>query len=115
MCSRRSSARSRGLAGVDTPPGCTKRIFGYDRAVTKRPFGKENAMPMIDLTYPRGALDPDARAEAVEKLTAALLRNEGATDNDATRAMSWTVVHELAPEAINVGGALGERPVYPLV
>jgi phenylpyruvate tautomerase PptA (4-oxalocrotonate tautomerase family) len=72
-------------------------------------------MPMIDLTYPQGALDPDARAEAVEKLTAALLRNEGATDNDATRAMSWTVVHELPPEAINVGGSPAERPVYRLM
>lgn len=69
-------------------------------------------MPMIDLTYPEGALDPDARADAVEGLTAALLRNEGATDNDATRAMSWTIVHELPREAVNVGGSPAERPVY---
>lgn len=69
-------------------------------------------MPMIDLTYPEGALGADARAEAVEKLTAALLRHEGATDNEQTRAMSWTVVHELPVGALNVGGTPAERPVY---
>ena len=58
---------------------------------------------MIDLTYPEGGLGPDARAKAVEKLTAALLRNEGATDNEQTRAMSWTVVHELPADALYVG------------
>jgi phenylpyruvate tautomerase PptA (4-oxalocrotonate tautomerase family) len=72
-------------------------------------------MPMIDLTYPEGALDPDARAEAVEKLTAALLRNEGAVDNEQTRAMSWTVVHEVPAGALNVGGTPAEEPVYRLM
>ena len=72
-------------------------------------------MPMIDLTYPEGALEADARAEAVEKLTAALLRHEGAPDNDQTRAMSWAVVHELPAHALNVGGTPAERPVYRLV
>ena len=69
-------------------------------------------MPMIDLTYPEGALAPDERAAAVERLTAALLRHEGAADNEQTRAMSWTVVHELAPGALNVGGTPAEEPVY---
>lgn len=72
-------------------------------------------MPMIDLTYPEGALDEEARGEAVEKLTAALLRHEGAPDNEQTRAMSWTVVHELGADAINVGGTPAERPVYRVV
>lgn len=69
-------------------------------------------MPMIDLTYPEGALEPEARAAAVEQLTAALLRHEGAADNEQTRAMSWAVVHELPAHAVNVGGAPAERPVY---
>jgi phenylpyruvate tautomerase PptA (4-oxalocrotonate tautomerase family) len=69
-------------------------------------------MPMIDLTYPEGALGADARSEAVEKLTAALLRHEGAFDNEQTRAMSWAVVHEVPPHALNVGGSPAERPVY---
>jgi phenylpyruvate tautomerase PptA (4-oxalocrotonate tautomerase family) len=67
---------------------------------------------MIDLTYPEGALGAEERAEAVERLTAALLRHEGATDNEQTRAMSWTVVHELPAGALNVGGTPAERPVY---
>ena len=71
-------------------------------------------MPMIDLTYPEGALTPEARAEAVERLTAALLRHEGAVDNEATRAMSRAFVHELSAEAVNVGGRPVERPTYRL-
>jgi phenylpyruvate tautomerase PptA (4-oxalocrotonate tautomerase family) len=69
-------------------------------------------MPMIDLTYPEGALELEQRAEAVERLTAALLQHEGAADNEQTRAMSWTVVHELPIGALNVGGTPAERPVY---
>jgi phenylpyruvate tautomerase PptA (4-oxalocrotonate tautomerase family) len=69
-------------------------------------------MPMIDLTYPEEALEPEARAAAVERLTAALLRHEGAADNEQTRGMSWTVVHELQPGALNVGGTPAEEPVY---
>jgi phenylpyruvate tautomerase PptA (4-oxalocrotonate tautomerase family) len=69
-------------------------------------------MPMIDLTCPAGALEPAQRAEAVERLTAALLQHEGANDNEQTRAMSWTVVHELPAGALNVGGTPAERPVY---
>jgi phenylpyruvate tautomerase PptA (4-oxalocrotonate tautomerase family) len=67
---------------------------------------------MIDLTYPEGALEPDARAEAVERLTAALLRHEGAADNEQTRGMSWTLVHELPAGALHVGGTPAEEPVY---
>jgi phenylpyruvate tautomerase PptA (4-oxalocrotonate tautomerase family) len=69
-------------------------------------------MPMFDLTYTEGALEPDARAEAIEKLTAALLRHEGAPDNGATRAMSWTIVHEVPAAMFNVAGRPAERPYY---
>ena len=72
-------------------------------------------MPMIDLTIAKGALEPGARAGAVERLTAALLRHEGAVDNEQTRAMSWTVIHEVPAHALNVGGAPAERPVYRLL
>lgn len=67
---------------------------------------------MFDITYPEGALEPEARSQAVEKLTAALLRHEGAPDNDATRAMSWTLLHEVPGWALNVGGRGAERPCY---
>jgi phenylpyruvate tautomerase PptA (4-oxalocrotonate tautomerase family) len=72
-------------------------------------------MPMIDLTYPEGAFDAEARAQAVDSLTAALLRNEGAADNEQTRAMSWVVVNEVPAHVLNVGGTPAERPVYRLL
>jgi len=72
-------------------------------------------MPMIDLTYPEGALGPEERTTAVERLTAALLRHEGATDNEQTRGMSWTLVHELPAGAFNVGGTPAEEPVYRVI
>ncbi|MDX6697883.1 MAG: hypothetical protein QOE65_1280 [Solirubrobacteraceae bacterium] len=70
-------------------------------------------MPMIDLTYPEGALEPAARAEAVARLTEALLRIEGADPQSPyARAMAWAFVHELPPEAVNVAGRPAVRPVY---
>jgi phenylpyruvate tautomerase PptA (4-oxalocrotonate tautomerase family) len=72
-------------------------------------------VPLIDLTYPQGALGDEARAEAVEKMTAALLRIEGAPDNPATRAMSRVFVHELPSEHVNVGGAPAPLPTYRAV
>lgn len=72
-------------------------------------------MPMIDLTFPQGALAPESQAELVEKLTAALLRNEGAPDNDRTRAMTWVYLHELPAGAINIGGHPADVTVYRVV
>jgi phenylpyruvate tautomerase PptA (4-oxalocrotonate tautomerase family) len=70
-------------------------------------------MPMLDLHYPEGALSEDARARAVERLTGALLRHEGAPeDSDYARAMAWVFTHELPPAAVNVAGAPADRPVY---
>lgn len=72
-------------------------------------------MPLIHLTYPAGALAPDARARAVDRLTEALIRHEGAQDNAMTRMMSRCCVHELPPDAITVGGKPYERPTYQVV
>lgn len=70
-------------------------------------------MPIFDLTYPEGALDAARRAQAVEKLTSALLRHEGApADNLYVRGMAWGFVHELPEDAVNVGGRPAARPVY---
>ena len=46
-------------------------------------------MPMIDVYCPEGAMDEQARATALERMTEALLRWEGAPDNERTRALSW--------------------------
>lgn len=72
-------------------------------------------MPMMDLSYPEGALSPEGRADVVEKLTHALLRNEGATTNRQTLGMSWVYVHELPDWAVNVGGHSAVRPIYRLM
>lgn len=73
-------------------------------------------MPMIDLTYPEGALAPAARAEAVARLTEALLRIEGADpDSPHARGMAWAFVHELPPGAIHIAGRPAARPVYRVV
>jgi phenylpyruvate tautomerase PptA (4-oxalocrotonate tautomerase family) len=73
---------------------------------------EEDDMPMIDLTLPEGALEPDARAKAVEKLAVALLRHEGAVDNQRSRALSWQFVHEIPADALSVGGAPTGVPFY---
>ena len=71
-------------------------------------------MPMIDLTYPEGALDPAARTEAVRKLTSALLRIEGASDeSENALGMCWTIVHELPEGGINVAGQLAALADLP--
>lgn len=70
-------------------------------------------MPMFDLAYPEGALDADQRAQAVERLTSALLHHEGAPeDSTYVRGMAWGFVHELPAHAVNVGGRPAARPVY---
>lgn len=70
-------------------------------------------MPMFDLTLPEGALEPEARERAVQRLSAALLRHEGAPeDSPLIRGMAWGFVHELPAGAISVGGLPAARPVY---
>jgi len=69
-------------------------------------------MPMIDLTYPEGALEPDALATAVDRLTESLLRNEAAIDNERIRAIAWTYAHEQPRGTIYGGGKPAELPYY---
>jgi phenylpyruvate tautomerase PptA (4-oxalocrotonate tautomerase family) len=69
-------------------------------------------MPMIDFTYPEGALELDALATAVDRLTESLLRNEAATDNERIRAIAWTFVHEQPGGTIYGGGQPAELPYY---
>jgi phenylpyruvate tautomerase PptA (4-oxalocrotonate tautomerase family) len=67
-------------------------------------------MPMVDLTLSAAALEPQALAEAVEAITTALIRAEGAPDNAVTRALTWVLVHEV--DRVNVGGRPSASPVY---
>lgn len=69
-------------------------------------------MPMIDFTYPEGTLGPRAAGEAVDRMSAALLRWEGAPDGDRARAMAWSFAHEVPAHSVRVGGQEIDRPIY---
>jgi phenylpyruvate tautomerase PptA (4-oxalocrotonate tautomerase family) len=69
-------------------------------------------MPMIDLTYPRGAISADARAELLEQLATRLLKAERAPDTDFFRSITWVYANEIDPEAIAVGGRAGGEPRF---
>jgi phenylpyruvate tautomerase PptA (4-oxalocrotonate tautomerase family) len=69
-------------------------------------------MPIFELTYPEGALEPDARQTLVEELTTALLRAERAPDTDFFRNVTWSYVHELPAGAVNAAGRPVEQPTF---
>jgi phenylpyruvate tautomerase PptA (4-oxalocrotonate tautomerase family) len=69
-------------------------------------------MPLIDVTYPEGALEPDARATMVEELTTKLLRAERAPDTEFFRNITWVYVHELPEHGINAAGRPVTEPVF---
>ena len=64
-------------------------------------------MPVFELTYPEGALAPEAREKLLEDLTAALLRAERAPDTEFFRSVTWSYVHELPEGSVLAGRAAG--------
>jgi phenylpyruvate tautomerase PptA (4-oxalocrotonate tautomerase family) len=71
-------------------------------------------MPMMDLTYPAGALTPEARTELVDQLTTVLLRAERAPDTQFFRDIAWTYVHELPEGTVLAAGRPVEAPTFRL-
>ena len=69
-------------------------------------------MPMIDVTYPEGALDEDARAKLVDGLTTSLLRAERAPDTEFFRSVTWVYLHELPAHAVNAAAKPVEAPTF---
>jgi phenylpyruvate tautomerase PptA (4-oxalocrotonate tautomerase family) len=69
-------------------------------------------MPIIDLTYPEGALAPDTRAELVDELTTVLLRAERAPDTDFFRSVTWVYVHELPGHNVLAAGKPVTAPTF---
>ena len=69
-------------------------------------------MPMIELTLEEGSLTDAAKADLVKELTAALLRWEGAPDNELARSIAWAYVDERPAGSINVGGRPADAPRY---
>jgi phenylpyruvate tautomerase PptA (4-oxalocrotonate tautomerase family) len=73
------------------------------------------AVPVFELTYPEGALEPDARAQLLDDLTTALLRAERAPETQFFRDITWSYVHELpAGSVLAAGRPVGRRPTFKL-
>ncbi len=71
-------------------------------------------MPMMDLTYPAGALQSEARTELVEELTTVLLRAERAPDTEFFRNITWVYLHELPEEAVLAAARPVSQPTFRL-
>lgn len=69
-------------------------------------------MPLIDVTYPQGALTSEQREELAQGLTAALLRAERAPDTQFFRDITWAYVHELPEGAVLQAGAPVQKPTF---
>jgi phenylpyruvate tautomerase PptA (4-oxalocrotonate tautomerase family) len=73
------------------------------------------AVPFFELTYPEGALEPDARAQLMDDLTTALLRAERAPETQFFRDITWSYVHELpAGSVLAAGRPVDGRPTFKL-
>ncbi len=69
-------------------------------------------MPIFELTYPKGALEPGARAQLLEDLTTALLRAERAPDTEFFRNVTWSYVHELPADSVLAAGRPVDKPTF---
>jgi phenylpyruvate tautomerase PptA (4-oxalocrotonate tautomerase family) len=62
-------------------------------------------MPMIDLTFPEGALSDDVLDGLADSLMRALLRRERVPEDNAARELvSWVHMHELPAGRMYAGG-----------
>jgi len=69
-------------------------------------------MPIFEVTYPEGALEPDARAKLLEDLTTVLLRAERAPDTEFFRNVTWSYVHELPQGSVLAAGRPVTEPTF---
>jgi len=69
-------------------------------------------VPMIDLTYVRDALDPDALKRLTDELVAILLRAERAPDTEFLRQNTLVYLHPLEAEQVSVGGRGAGEPRF---
>jgi len=69
-------------------------------------------MPMIDLTYPKGAIAPEAREGLLEELATKLLEAERAPDTEFFRSITWVYANEIDAADLVVGGRPGGEPRF---
>jgi phenylpyruvate tautomerase PptA (4-oxalocrotonate tautomerase family) len=72
---------------------------------------KRSAMPMIDVTIPEGALEPDSEARLIKELTDIPIAHEG-FDPANKVAQSGSVVFVHRPAAVYVAGERSPSPRY---
>jgi len=61
-------------------------------------------MPLLDVTFPAGALSPDVRQNLVDDLTTVVLRAERAPDTEFFRNITWVYLNELPADAVLANG-----------
>jgi phenylpyruvate tautomerase PptA (4-oxalocrotonate tautomerase family) len=71
-------------------------------------------MPLIDLTYPEGAIDASTRDQLVEDLMGDLLSAERAPDTQFFRDVTWVFVHEIPGEHVYTAGRPVEKPIFKI-
>ena len=64
-------------------------------------------MPMIEFTYPKGAIPADAREGLLDELATRLLAAEKAPDTEFFRSITWVYANEIEPADLAVGGRPG--------
>ena len=69
-------------------------------------------MPMIEFTYPRGALSAEGREQLLEELATRLLKAERAPDTEFFRSITWVYANEIDAEDLAVGGRPGGEPRF---
>ncbi len=71
-------------------------------------------MPMLDVYIPDGALEPEAEATLINRLTDIVIRHDGLDPADPrARSACWVFLHR--PAAVYVAGKLADAPRYKLV
>ncbi len=71
-------------------------------------------MPVFEITYPQGALEPEAREKLLDDLTTALLRAERAPDTEFFRNITWSYIHELPEGCVRAAGKAVPEPTFKI-
>jgi phenylpyruvate tautomerase PptA (4-oxalocrotonate tautomerase family) len=66
-------------------------------------------MPIFEVTYPEGALTPDARSQLMNDLTTALLKAERAPDTEFFRSVTWSELVEEATALVREAAGIPEE------
>ncbi len=69
-------------------------------------------MPMIEVTYPKGAVSSEAREGLLDELATRLLKAERAPDTEFFRSITWVYANEIDSENLAVGGRPGGEPRF---